>query len=88
MLEKSPNKIKNVLGHKDSFILVKSEIDTILGNNIIFTPSQFVLDLAPDGRHNRERKLLLHPLLMTACKMVTIRWMNPQPPTAARWRCI
>jgi len=36
--------------------------------------------------HTRDQKYLLHILLMTARKMVTIKWMNSQPPTVAQWK--
>ena len=36
--------------------------------------------------YTRDQKHLLHILLMTARKMVTINWMNPQPPTVAQWK--
>ena len=65
---------------------IKSEIDKVLGINILFTPSQFLLDLTPEGMYTRDQEHLLHILLMTAGKMVTIKWLNPQPPTVAQWK--
>lgn len=62
------------------------EIDTILGINIALTPRQFLFDLAPDGRYNRDQEHLIHILLMTARKMVAVNWMNPQPPTILQWK--
>ena len=56
---------------------IKSEIDKVLGINILFTPSQFLLDLTPEGMYTRDQEHLLHILLMTAGKMVTIKWLNP-----------
>ena len=63
---------------------VKSEIDTVLGIDLLFSPSQFLFDLTPDDTYTRDQKHLLHILLMTARKMVTIKWRNPQPPTVAQ----
>lgn len=65
---------------------VKSEVDKVLGINIILTPSQFLFDLAPEGMYTRDQRHLLHILLMTARKMITIKWMNLQPPTVAQWK--
>ena len=36
--------------------------------------------------YTRDQKYLLHILLMTARKMVTIKWKNSQPPTVAQWK--
>lgn len=68
------------------WIEIKKEIDTILGIKIALTPSQFLFDLVAEGRYDRDQKHLLHILLMTARKMVTIYWMNPQPPTIVQWK--
>ena len=57
-----------------------------LGINILFTPSQFLFDLTPEGMYTRDQEHLIHILLMTARKMVTIKWLNPQPPTVAQWK--
>lgn len=65
---------------------IKNEIDKIMGINITLTQSQFLFDLAPDGSYNRNQKHLLHILLMTARKMVTVKWMNPQSPTIIEWK--
>ena len=63
----------------------KGKIDTILGIDLLFSPSHFLFDLSPDDTYNRDQKHLLHILLMTARKMVTIKWRNPRPPTVAQW---
>lgn len=54
--------------------------------HIILIPSQFLFALAPDGRYNRHQKHLLHLHLMTARKMITVKWMNPRQPTIAQWK--
>lgn len=45
-------------------------LDTIQGIEILFTPSPFLFDLAPDDMYNRDQKHLLHTLLLTARKMI------------------
>lgn len=58
---------------------VKSKIDKYLGIDILFTPGHFLLDLSPEGTHTRAQNHLLHILLVTARKVMTIyKWMNPQ----------
>lgn len=42
-----------------------------------------MLDLAPDAMYKRD---LPHVLLLTARKTITIKRMNPQPPTVAQWK--
>lgn len=64
---------------------IKREIDTILAIDLPFTPSQFLLDLIPEGMYNN-KKQLLHILLITARKMVTLNWMNPLPPKVTQWK--
>ena len=65
---------------------IKKEIDKAMGIDLPFTPSQFLLDLTLEDMYTRDQKHLLHILLMTARKMVTVKWMNPQPPTVAQWK--
>ena len=65
---------------------VKSAIDTIMGIDLLFSPSQFLFDLTADDTYTRDQKHLLHILLMTARNMVTIKWRNLQPPTVAQWK--
>lgn len=51
----------------------------LLGLNVsfIFIPSQFLFDSSPEGEYTKD---LLHVLLKTARKMMTIRLTSPQPP--------
>ena len=65
---------------------VKEEIDRIMGIDLPLNPSHFILDLVAEDVCNRNQKYLLHILLMTARKMVTLNWRKPQPPTLAQWK--
>ena len=56
----------------------ESEID------LPFTPSRFVFDPTPEDMYTRDQTYLVHILLLTARKMVTIKWMNSRPPTGAQ----
>lgn len=67
-------------------MMAKSEINKVLGINIILSPSPFPFDSAPEGMYTREWKQLLHILLITACKIITISERNPQLPTVAHWK--
>lgn len=63
---------------------VKNIIQNILSVNLPMDPLIFLLDIFPDG-FSYEQHFLLHLLLMTARKMITIHWLKPETPTAAQW---
>lgn len=63
---------------------VKGIVENLLKINSSLDPSTFLLDIFPDGL-SHDQKFLLHLLLMTARKMITISWLKPEPPTVSQW---
>lgn len=64
---------------------IKAEIDQILGIDLPFCPKHFIFELVAEDVCPKNQMFLLHILLMTARKMVTVNWMKPEPPTVAQW---
>lgn len=63
---------------------VKDILEKILKVNLPWNPLIFLLDVFP--KHlTHDQSFLLHLLLMTARKMITVNWMKPDPPTTGHW---
>ena len=61
-------------------------LNKIFGGNITMDPMVALLSLLlPRGMEGRAKKYLLHILLATAIKCITVRWTKPDPPTHNMW---
>lgn len=63
---------------------VKDTLEKILKGIIPSDPVIFLLDVFPDY-FTHDPCFLLHVLLMTARKMVTVNWMKPDTPNINHW---
>jgi len=63
---------------------IKDILENLLKVNISFDSQTFLLDIFPEN-FSQDQAFLLHLLLMTVRKMITICWLQPEPPTVTQW---
>jgi len=63
---------------------IKDILENLLKVNIFFDSQTFLLDIFPEN-FSQDQAFLLHLLLMTVRKMITICWLKPEPPTVTQW---
>ena len=64
---------------------IKEELDTVFRVDIPLDPLIFLLEKIPENLLSKDQYYMLHILLMTAKKMITVNWMQPCAPTKAQW---
>lgn len=64
---------------------IKGEMERILEKDIPLDPLLFLLDVLPDHWFTTDECYILHILLMTARKTITMNWMKLKPPTTVKW---
>lgn len=65
---------------------IKTELEKILHMDIPFDPVFILLEKTTEQNFSKDLCYILHVLLMIARKMITMHWMQPEPPTVAQWR--
>ena len=64
---------------------IKKISEDTLRIDLPMEPQVFILDLYPSDALSADQRYLLHILLMTARKTITMNWLKPQPPTVDQW---
>ena len=64
---------------------IKNELGKIFRRDIQIEPQLALLDILQLA-YDKEQVDILHILMMVARKMITINWMNPNPPTIQQWQ--
>ena len=69
---------------KCGFVGDQTHMQNLLKVSISLDSQTFLLDIFPDNL-SQDQAFLPHLLLMTERKMITICWLNPEPPTVTQW---
>lgn len=64
---------------------IKEDLDTVFRVDIPLDPLIFMLEIIPENLLSKDQCYMLHILLMTAKKMITVNWMQTCTPTKAQW---
>ena len=65
---------------------IKEELEKIIHIDIPFDPVFILLEKTTEQNFTKDQCYILHILLMIARKMITMCWMQPEPPTVAQWK--
>lgn len=63
---------------------IKTQIEGILNENIDLDLQIFLLGIIPKNVPARKRKII-RMLIIIAKKMITMSWLEPQPPSVKKW---